>query len=503
MMKTCLKAIFPLSLIFVLVASNFNLQGEAINEKKSFVITNATVVDGSGRPSFVANVRIEGDTITDVGNFKTKTTDEVIDARGKFIAPGFIDIHNHSESGLLTDSTAANQVSQGITTLAIGPDGSSPFPLKDYFARIENKTAVNVLSFIGHAAVREKVLGNDYKRRATDEEIKKMALLVEEGMKDGAFGLSSGLEYDVGFSATTEELIALARAASRYKGIYMTHMRDEEEGLLDALREAIRIGREAKLPVQISHIKAGNRNVWGKSVDAIALIENERKKGFDITADCYPYTAWASTITVLVPSRKHEDKAEIEKGLSNVGGADKVLITSCRAHKDYEGKTLEEIAKSNGTTPTDVYIQIVKDGGAGVVCSSMNEDDVKNFYLQKWVMVSSDGGIGSRHPRGTGTFTRVLGRFVRENNWFTLEEAIRKMTSFPAERLGLKDRGFIRKGMKADLVLFDKASVIDRATFKEPQIFSEGIEIVFVNGVRVWENEKTTNNLPGSVLRRK
>jgi N-acyl-D-aspartate/D-glutamate deacylase len=206
---------------------------------------------------------------------------------------------------------------------------------------------------------------------------------------------------------------------------------------------------------------------------------------------------------VLVPSRKHEDKEEIEKGLRNVGGADKVLITSCRAHKDYEGKTLEEIAKMNNTTAADVYIQIVKDGGAGVVCSSMNEADVKNFYQQKWVMVSSDGGIGSRHPRGTGTFTKVLGRFVRENNWFSLEEAIRKMTSLPASRLGLKDRGLIKKGMKADLVLFDKNRVIDRATFKEPQLFSEGIEIVFVNGVKVWENGQVTNNLPGNILRKR
>lgn len=501
MMKAWFSAILSLFIVVMLVASNSGQR--TTSRKKSLVITGATVIDGSGRRAFVANVRIDGSTITDVGNFKLKTTDDVIDARGKFIAPGFIDIHNHSESGLLSDSTAANQVSQGITTLAVGPDGGSPFPVKDYFAKLENKTAVNVLSFIGHATVREKVLGNDYKRRATDEEIKKMALLVEEGMKDGAFGLSSGLEYDVGYMSSTEELIALARVASRYKGIYMSHIRDEEEGLLDALREAIRIGREAKLPVQISHIKAGNRNVWGKSKDAIALIESEREKGFDITADCYPYTAWASTITVLVPSRKHEDKAEIEKGLNNVGGADKVLITSCRAHKDYEGKTLEEIAKTNNTTPADVYIQIVKDGGAGVVCSSMNEADVKNFYQQKWVMVSSDGGIGSRHPRGTGTFTRVLGRFVRENNWFSLEEAVRKMTPFPASRLGLKDRGLIQKGMKADLVLFDKERVIDRATFKEPQLFSEGIETVFVNGVKVWKNGQVTNDLPGRILRKR
>jgi N-acyl-D-amino-acid deacylase len=321
-------------------------------------------------------------------------------------------------------------------------------------------------------------------------------------MKEGAFGLSSGLEYDVGFSATTEELIALSKAAAKYNGIYMTHMRDEEEGMLDALREAIRIGREAKLPVQISHIKMGNRNVWGKSAEAIKIVNEARKSGFDITADAYPYTAWASTITVLVPSRKHEDRNEVATALNNVGGADKVLVTSCSAHKDYEGKTLEQIAAEQKTSPVDVYIQIVKDGGAGIVCSSMNDADVMAFYQQPWVMVASDGGIGSRHPRGTGTFTRVLGRFVRENKWFSLEEAVRKMSAMPAARLGLKDRGLVKKGMRADIVLFDAEKVIDRATFTEPQLFSDGIKMVYVNGTSVWDGGKITNNLPGMILRR-
>lgn len=492
-----------LPIIVLLILSLFAFCETFSAQTQSIVIKNTMVIDGSGRPAFRADVRIKDGKIQKIGSFSAKKNEEVINADGKILAPGFIDIHNHSQSGLLTEGTAENQVSQGITTIVLGPDGGSPFPLNEYFAKLENRIAPNVLSFIGHAEVREKVLGDDYKRRATDDEIVKMAILVEQAMKEGAFGLSSGLEYDVGFSASTEELIALSRVAAKYHGIYMTHMRDEEEGMLDALREAIRIAREAKLPLQISHIKMGNRNVWGKSAEAIALIETEKKAGLDITADAYPYTAWASTITVLVPSRKHEDRAEVEKGLQNVGGADKVLVTNCSAHKDYEGKTLEEIAKMNNVTPIDVYIQIVKDGGAGVVGNSMNEADVKAFYQQPWVMVSSDGGIGSRHPRGTGTFTRVLGRFVRENNWLTLEEAVRKMTEMPAKRLGLKDRGLIKKGMKADLVLFDKNKVIDLATFTEPQKLSEGIEITFVNGVRVWENGKVTNNLPGSVLRRK
>lgn len=472
-------------------------------QTSSIVIKNALIVDGTGKAGYRGDVRIKDGKITKIGSIKAKKDEAVIDAGGKILAPGFIDIHNHSESGLLREGAAANQVSQGITTILVGPDGGSPFPLADYLTKLQGKIAPNVGAFIGHASVREAVLKTDYKRKATDGEIKQMEMLVEQAMREGAFGLSSGLEYDVGFSASTEELIALARVAARFGGIYMTHMRDEEEGLLDAIREAIRIGKEARLPVQISHLKAGNRNVWGKSTEAIALIETERKNGFDITADVYPYTAWASTITVLVPSRRHEDRAEIEKGLSNVGGADKVLVTSCAAHRDYEGKTLEEIARSQNVTPVDVYIQIVRSGGAGVVCNSMNEEDVKNFNLQSWTMVSSDGGIGSRHPRGSGTFTRVLGRFVRENKWFSLEEAVRKMTSFPAARLGLKDRGVIKKGRRADLVLFDQDRVTDRATFAAPQNLSEGIETVFVNGQKVWENGKTTGNLPGEILRRK
>lgn len=479
----------------------FAVSGNA--QIRSTLIKNATIIDGTGRAAFRGDVRIKDGKIAKLGEIKASKNDKVIDASGLVLVPGFIDLHNHSESGLLREGTAANQVSQGITTVLVGPDGGSPFPIKDYFAKLEGKIAVNVGAFIGHATVREEIMKNDYTRKATDDEIKQMAELVKQSMKDGAFGLSSGLEYDVGFSASTEELVALSRVAAKHRGIYMTHMRDEEEGMIDAIRESIRIGREAKLPVQISHIKMGNRNVWGKSADAIALVEETRKSGFDITADAYPYTAWASTITVLVPSRKHEDRNEIETGLSNVGGADKVLVTSCSAHKDYEGKTLDQIAASQNTTPVDVYIQIVKDGGAGVVCNSMNEADVKAFFQQPWVMASSDGGIGSRHPRGTGTFTRVLGRFVRENKWFSLEEAVRKMSAMPANRLRLKDRGLIKKGMKADLVLLDANTVIDRATFAEPQLFSEGIKTVFVNGVRVWDGGKVTSNLPGQILRRK
>ncbi len=478
------------------------LTSSGLAQSLSFVISNATIVNGSGRPSFRGSVRIRNGKIDKIGDFKPSTGELVLDGSGLVLAPGFIDIHNHSESGLLREGTAANQVSQGITTVLVGPDGGGPWPIADYFAKLDGKIAVNVGAFVGHATVREQILKKDYMRKATADEIKQMAELVAHGMKAGAFGLSSGLEYDVGFSATTEELIELAKPAGKFHGIYMTHMRDEEEGMLDALREAIRIGREGKLPVQISHIKMGNRNVWGKSAEAIAIVEEARRSGFDITADAYPYTAWASTITVLVASRKYDDRKEVEKSLDTVGGAEKVLITSCSAHRDYEGKTLEQIAAAKNTSPFEIFSQIVKDGGAGVVCNSMNESDVKAFYQQPWVMVASDGGIGSRHPRGTGTFTRVLGNFARENKWFSLEEAVRKMTSMPATRLRLKNRGLIKKGMIADLVLFDPAKVIDNATFASPQTFSDGIQTVFVSGIQIWDKGKITGNLPGKILRR-
>ena len=488
--------------LFLLLVLFLVLAASGLSQTTSFVIRNATIIDGTGKPGRMGDVRVENDTIIAVGKVKPRNGDQVIDGSGLALAPGFIDIHNHSESGLLREGTAANQVSQGITTVIIGPDGGSPESLADYFSKLQGKIGINVGAFIGHGTIRRMVLKEDHKRVALPDEIAQLERLVDEAMRQGAFGLSSGLEYDNGFSATTEELIALATAASRHRGIYMTHMREEEEGVMDAIREAIRIGKEAKIPVQISHIKMGNSSVWGRSTEAIALINEARKAGQDITADAYPYTAWASTITVLVPSRKHDDPEEVEKGIKAIGGADKVLITSASEFPAYEGKTLEQAAAIAGKSPVETYIEIVKRGGAGVIGYGMKESDVRAFYQTPWVMVSSDGGIGSRHPRGTGTFTRVLGRLSREEKWLTLEEAVRKMTSAPAARLGLKDRGTIAKGKKADLVLFHPNTVIDRATFTEPQVLSTGIRSVFVNGLLGWDSEKVTGKMAGEILKK-
>src|ERR1041385_315336 len=491
-------------LLLSLIAAAALFKSQAADQ--TIAIVGATLLDGSGTaPLRDSVVVVRGDSIVAAGprdRVKVPADARVIEAAGLTLAPGFIDAHNHSDRGFREDPYATTQVSQGITTVVIGQDGGSPLPVGDYLKNLDqNPIALNVLTFVGHATVRSKVMGDDTNRLATPAEIDAMKQIVEQAMRDGAMGLSTGLEYETGKPASTEEVIALATVAGRYHGIYISHIRDEADKTLEALAEAIRIGREGHLPVQISHIKLGSVKVWGRANQAVALIEKARSRGQDVTADCYPYEAWSSTIRVLIPSGRHDDPVAVAQGIADVGGAQNITIVSCSAHRDYEFKTLEEISAKEGLTPVTAYMKIVRDGGAGVVCHSMKEADIKVFYQRPWVMVSSDGGIGSRHPRGAGTYPRVLGRFVRESKWLALHEAIRKMTSFPAARFKLRDRGLIRPGFKADLVLFDPNRIIDRATFQEPQLLSTGVERVFVNGVEVW-NGKTTGNHPGEALRR-
>lgn len=470
-------------------------------------ITGATLIDGSGgAPIKNSLVIIKDNSIARVGiagRVRIPDGAQIIDARGLVLAPGFIDAHSHSDRGLESEPAAITQVSQGITTVAVGQDGGSEFPVGEFLKKLDHSpAALNVLTFVGHATIRSRVMGEDTNRTASPAEVEQMKGLVEQAMREGAFGLSSGLEYETGKPATTEEVVALARVAGRYRGIYISHIRDEADKTFEALAEAIQIGREGHLPVQISHIKLGSVAVWGRANQAVGMIEKARQRGQDVTADCYPYEAWSSTIRVLIPSGRHDDPNDVARGLADVGGAANVTIVGCKAHPDYEFKTLAEIAEREDVSPVALYMKIVRDGGASVVCRSMKESDIRTFYQQPWVMVSSDGGIGSRHPRGAGTYPRVLGRFVRELRWLSLQEAIRKMTSLPAARFGLKDRGMIKPGFKADIVLFDPLIVIDRATFPQPQLISEGIKRVFVNGVEVWRDNAATGHRPGQALRR-
>ena len=466
-------------------------------------ITGARIIDGTGAAPRTGSVRIEGDRITAVGDVKPRDGDLVVDGQGLALAPGFIDIHNHSTSGLLQNPAAETQVAQGITTLVVGAHGSSPWPIAAFLAdRRKSPAAVNVMVMVGHATVRRQVMNDDYKRPARDEEIARMAALVEQGMSEGAIGLSSGLEYEVGSYSDTKELVALAKAAAKHGGFYMSHIRDEADRAFEAFSEAIAIGEQARIPVQISHIKLGTVAVWRKSAAVVRLVEAARKRGVDVTADCYPYDAWHSTITVLVPNKRYDDPASVKKALDDVGGAQNVMIDRDRAHPEYEFKTLDAIAKAQGITPVDLFIQIVKDGGASVVGKSMVEEDIRRFYSQPWVMVASDGGIGLRHPRSAGSFPRVLGKFVREERWLSLQEAVRKMTSAPAARLKLADRGTIAAGRIADLVLFDPATIADRATFQDPFVLATGVKGVWVSGVRVWDGAKPTGAVPGQMLAR-
>jgi N-acyl-D-amino-acid deacylase len=471
--------------------------------RRGWTIVGADLADGSGRALRRAVVRFVGDRIVSVGAGGPQRGDTVINGAGLVVAPGFIDIHNHSAEELANDPAAATQVAQGITTVVVGPDGGSPWPIGEYLAeRRRSPAAVNVAAFAGHATVRRLVMGDDFKRPARADEVARMATLVDQAMREGAMGLSSGLEYEVGGYAETSELVELSTVAARYGGVYMSHIRDEADKSFEALREAIAIGERARIPVQISHIKLGTVGVWHKAAEAIAIVEAARKRGVDVTADEYPYNAWSSTITVLVPDKRYDYPPSVEKALADVGGAANVLIVRHAAHPEYEFRTLDAVAKDRKTTPVELFIQIVRDGGAGVVCTSMVDDDMRAFYQQPWVMVASDGGIGTRHPRGAGTFPRVLGRYVRDERWLTLPEAIRKMTSAPAERLKLAQRGRIVAGAIADVVLFNPKTVVDRSTFSEPGILPAGMEKVFVGGELVWNGGKPVSARPGQVVAR-
>ena len=465
------------------------------------MIVGAQLADGSGAPLRAAAVRVQGDQIAEVGDLVPRENEKVVDGTGLVLAPGFIDAHNHSTEGLVENPAAESQVSQGITTLAIGQDGESPWPIAEYFSRLRSAPpAVNVVLFAGHATLRQRVMGEDFRRSASEGEIAQMRALVEQAMREGAAGLSSGLEYEIGSYAATDELLALAKTAAEHGGIYITHIRDEADRTLEAMREAIEIGERAGIPVQITHIKLGTISVWGKTGEVVSMIEAARQRGVDVSADAYPYLAWNADLKVLVPNKRYDDPVSVAQGLADVGGGHNIQVTKLPLFPQHAGKRLDEVARAEGITEVEAYIRLVADKDVKVIGHTMSEPDLRVFLAQPWTMVASDGGIASRLPRGAGTFPRVLGRFVRELDWLTLPEAIRKMTSLPAARLSLKDRGLVRPGMKADLVLFDAKTVIDRATFEQPELPSQGILKVRVNGGLVWNDGRPGGEKTGRPL---
>jgi N-acyl-D-amino-acid deacylase len=476
-------------------------------DTKSILIVHAQVADGTGAPLRILDVRVSGDRVVGIAHhLRPQPGEEVIDAKGLVLAPGFIDIHNHSTDGLESDPLAESQIAQGITTIVLGADGDSPWPLAPYLAaRRANPPSLNIAMMAGHATIREQIMGKDFRRIATADEIAKMTQLVEQAMNEGAIGLSTGLEYDVASYSSTDEVVAEAKIAATHGGFYMTHIRDEGDKSFSALDEEIAIGERAQIPIEHSHIKVSTVSVWNKAPEYIRVIEAARKRGVDFLADCYPYDAWHSNIKVIMPDKQYENPSSVEKALRDNGGAQNITVAKFAPNPAYENHNIAELAATNHITPVDVFIRIIREGDAAnteasVIVKAMIEPDIKAFYQQPWVMVASDGGIGSAHPRGAGTFPRVLGVYVREKHWLTLPEAVRKMTSLPAQRIGWKDRGVVREGAIADLTLFNPKTVLDRATFAKPSEFPTGIEKVFVNGQLVWDSTKPTGARPGQVL---
>ena len=481
--------------------------GPGAQSPASSLIRNATVLDGTGTPGRRIDVRIAGTKIVDIGRLTPTPTDHVVDAEGLTLAPGFIDTHSHHDRGLNEQPAALAAVSQGITTIVVGQDGGSAYPLTkllDGFTA--SPAAVNIASYVGHGTLRRQVMGSDYRRPATDAELTKMRELLRAEMQAGAFGLSTGLEYDPGIYSQPEEVLALARDAAASGGRYMSHIRSEDRHFWKAVDEVITIGREAKLPVHISHLKLAMRNLWGQSEKLIQILDRARAEGVQLTADIYPYTYWQSGATVLFPARNYDDRAEAELVLKEVVAPSDLLFTSFSPNPAYAGKTLAQIAAQRGTEPAVTLLALIKeaeasDGSASVVGTSMNENDVARLMQWRFANICSDGALGGGHPRGFGAFPRVLGGYVRERRVMPLEEAVRKMTSLSAANAGIKERGLITPGHFADLVLFDSRTVVDRATTAAPQAVSAGIKTVWVNGVVVFADGATSGSRPGHVLR--
>jgi N-acyl-D-amino-acid deacylase len=471
------------------------------------LIRGGMLVDGTGSRPRRADVRIDGEQIVEIGRLRPRSLEAVIDAKGLVVAPGFIDTHSHAS--IAPGPLDHLLLLQGITTAVVGQDGSHHYPLaaavQTHAAR---PTPYNVASFVGHGTIRTRALGADQKRKATGVEMDKMARMVEAEMEAGGFGLSSGLEYDPGYYATTDELISCAKAAARSGGFYISHMRNEDNTMFDALDELIRIAREAGCPAQISHIKLGSRSVWDRAGEVLRCMEEARRSGVDVTADVYPYLYWQSSITVLIPTRDWSDRAAWKKGLDDVGGPENVLLGRYSPDKSWEGKNLAELASLTGKDAVSVVQEIVQktrgpgaNGTENVVVKAMKEEDLRAFLKDPHIMICTDGAPGGSHPRAAGTYPRVLGRYVREEKVLSLQEAVRKMTSLPAKRMGFADRGTLRAGLKADVVVFDPTAIIDRATTSNSSLPSVGVRYLFVNGAAVLREGKPTGASPGKFLR--
>ena len=548
-----------LALAFLLILSTFAF---AADLPFDLVIANGHIVDGTGSPWYSGDIGIRDGRIAAIGNLSTAARKRTVDAKGKIVAPGFIDMLGQSETTILVDPRLPSKIYQGITTEITG-EGGSAAPLNDaiiandrpgyehykinpnwrtfrqYFARLEKQgMGINLASYVGATQVRRMVLG-DADVQPTPEQLEKMKALVRDAMRDGAVGVSTSLMYAPAPYAKTEELIALASEAAKFGGIYASHLRNESDSALEAIDEAVRIGREAHIPVEIWHFKSAGKANFGKMPDLIARVNKARAEGVDVEADTYAYTAWFNSMSAFVPAWAHDGgdaklierlkdpatRARIRKDMETpskdwdnewdeISGPQDVMISVVQnpALKQFQGKRLTEVAKELNKDPMDTLFDLLIEDKAFTDCAvfGMSEPDVALALQQPWVSVDNDssgtspeGILGEEHPhpRAYGTFPRILRKYVREEKKLTLEEAIRKFSSLPAQRMRLTDRGVLKQGVWADVVVFDPETVRDVATFDDPNRLSEGMDYVLINGVSVIENGKMTGVLPGKVLR--
>ncbi len=528
-MKTLFSGWLVLSLIFAVAGQSRQ------TVPYDLLIRNGRIVDGAGNSWFRGDVALRGEVIAAVGKLDGATARRVIEANGQIIAPGFVDTHSHARRQIFEETKAENYIRQGVTTAIEGPDGSSPLPLKPFFDRLtQARIAINVGALVGQGSIREQVIGL-VNRNATPDEIERMKALVKEAMEQGALGLSTGLFYVPGNYTPTEEVIELAKVVGRMGGIHTSHMRDEAAGVLKSVEETIAIGERGGLPTQVTHHKIIGKENWGRSSDTLRLVAAARARGVDVTIDQYPYTASSTGLAALLPQWAQEGgQRELAKRLDDAatrakikavvvenikfdrGGGDpkNVYIARCTWDQSLEGKNLAEITaekiKDRGRSASfedaaETALELVAKGGASAIFHAINEDDLVRILKDPLTMIASDGGVeipkrGVPHPRSYGTFARVLNVYVREKGVLSLEDAVRKMSSLPAQRMGFADRGLLRPGMKADVVVFDAERVRDKATFADPHQYAEGFSYVIVNGAVVLDDGKLTEARPGQVL---
>jgi len=500
-------------LILTLFSFGLNL---AVIAQSGTIITNIQLMDGSGKPAVNASVRIVGNKIVAIGNLKPNKMDQIIDGQGKVLAPGFIDSHSHHFGDLNKNREGLSTSSQGITTIVIGQDGNG-YPMDSLTKWMQTNPVVsNVASYTGQSSLREIAMGeNDLYRNATAKEIDQMKSILASELEKGSLGLSTGLEYEASFYSSKQEVLDLAKVTAAHQGLYTSHIRSEDLHMDEAIEEIIEIGRQTKMPVQVSHIKIANKLNWGTANLILKKLDDARKEGINISADIYPYTFWNSTLRVLFPGKDFDNLASAEMATKQLFDPSASYLMQFAPIPSYKGKSVTEIGIERNESPAQALMSLIKiaedfkhanpnyTGGIEAIAGkAMSEEDVKVFMAWPEAIICSDGNAGG-HPRGYGAFSRVLGKYVREEKVMPIEKAIYKMTGQSADFFGFKDRGRIAVGHYADLVLLDPNTVIDQANIKNSHALSTGIDMVWVNGTLVYQAQKSTGKQPGLLIKRK